>query len=101
MARLWSPKTKFSTWRRLWVALAEGERELGLSISEDQIAALAIGQVDHVDFEAAEPTKERFRHDVMAHIMRLAMPRRSARSIIHLGATSCFVTDNADLIMMR
>jgi adenylosuccinate lyase len=100
MARLWSPQEKFSTWRRLWVALAEAQNALGLAISEEQIAALR-GQVDAIDFEAAERYEQRFRHDVMAHIHALGDAAPLARPIIHLGATSCFVTDNADLIVMR
>src|ERR1700691_5635219 len=100
MARLWSPQEKFSTWRRLWVALAEAQNALGLAISEEQIAALR-GQVDAIDFEAAERYERRFRHDVMAHIHALGDVAPVARPIIHLGATSCFVTDNADLIVMR
>jgi adenylosuccinate lyase len=100
MARLWSAQAKFSTWRRLWVALAEAERELGLNITAEQIAALA-AQVDSIDFDAALAYEKRFRHDVMAHIHALGDAAPAARAIIHLGATSCFVTDNADLILMR
>lgn len=100
MARLWSAQTKFSTWRRLWVALAEAERALGLKISEEQIAALR-AQVETIDFAAANAYERRFRHDVMAHIHAFGDAAPIARPIIHLGATSCFVTDNADLIMMR
>lgn len=100
MARLWSAQAKFSTWRRLWLALAEVQRELGLNISAEQIAALR-AQVDSIDFEAANAYERRFRHDVMAHIHTLGDAAPAARAIIHLGATSCFVTDNADLILMR
>jgi adenylosuccinate lyase len=100
MARLWSPREKFSTWRRLWVALAEAQRALGLAITEEQIAALR-AQVETIDFEAAERYERRFRHDVMAHIHALGDAAPAARPIIHLGATSCYVTDNADLILMR
>ncbi len=99
MARLWSPQAKFSTWRRLWVALAEAQCALGLKISEEQIAALR-AQVDLIDFDAANAYESRFRHDVMAHIHALGDVAPVARPIIHLGATSCFVTDNADLILM-
>src|SRR2546423_13381050 len=70
MAGLWSPQTKVSTWRRLWVALAEAERALGLAITEEQIAALR-DQVESIDFEAAGRYERRFRHDVMAHIHTL------------------------------
>src|SRR5438067_9959178 len=100
MARLWSPQAKVSTWRRLWVALAEAERALGLAITEEQIAALR-GQVESIDFETAGRYERRFRHDVMAHIHALGDAASVARPIIHLGATSCFVTDNADLILIR
>jgi adenylosuccinate lyase len=100
MARLWSPKVKSTTWRRLWVALAEAERALGLPITEDQVASLR-AQVESIDFEAAESYERRFRHDVMAHIHAYGDAAPSARPIIHLGATSCYVTDNADLILIR
>jgi adenylosuccinate lyase len=100
MARLWSSQMKFSTWRRLWVALAEAQRGLGLKITDEQIAALR-AQVETIDFEAANAYERRFRHDVMAHIHALGDAAPIARPIIHLGATSCFVTDNADLILIR
>jgi adenylosuccinate lyase len=100
MARLWSPQAKFSTWRRLWVALAEAQQSLGLHITAEQIAALR-GQLDTIDFDLANAYEKRFRHDVMAHIHALGDAAPLARPIIHLGATSCFVTDNADLILMR
>ena len=100
MAGLWSPQAKFSTWRRLWVALAEAERALGLNISEEQVAALR-AQVDTIDFAAAEAYERRFRHDVMAHVHALGDAAPLARPIIHLGATSCYVTDNTDLILIR
>jgi adenylosuccinate lyase len=100
MARLWSPQVKFSTWRRLWVALAEAQRTLGLNISAEQIEALR-SQVETIDFAAAEAYERRFRHDVMAHIHALGDAAPVARPIIHLGATSCFVTDNTDLILIR
>src|SRR5271166_2505124 len=100
MARLWSPQVKFSTWRRLWVAVAEAQRSLGLSITPEQIEALR-SQVETIDFAAAEAYERRFRHDVMAHIHALGDAAPSARPIIHLGATSCYVTDNTDLILIR
>src|SRR5271155_4475310 len=100
MARLWSSQMKFSTWRRLWVALAEAQRALGLQITEEQITALR-AQVETIDFEAANAYERRFRHDVMAHIHTFGDAAPIARPIIHLGATSCYVTDNADLILMR
>jgi len=100
MARIWSPQTRVSTWRRLWVALAEAQRALGLNITEEQVASLR-AQVETIDFDAAAAYERRFRHDVMAHIHALGDAAPVARPIIHLGATSCFVTDNADLILMR
>jgi adenylosuccinate lyase len=100
MAQVWSSQAKFSTWRRLWVALAEAQRSLGLNITEEQIADLR-SQTDTIDFKAADAYERRFRHDVMAHIHALGDAAPLARPIIHLGATSCFVTDNADLILMR
>jgi adenylosuccinate lyase len=100
MARLWSPQVKFSTWRRLWVALAEAERALGLAITEEQIGALR-AQVETIDFAAADAYERRFRHDVMAHVHAFGDVAPAARPIIHLGATSCYVTDNTDLILIR
>jgi adenylosuccinate lyase len=100
MAATWSPRSKFTTWRKLWVALAEAERELGLNIEEVQIEALRAG-VDTIDFAAAEAYERRFRHDVMAHIHAYGDAAPQARGIIHLGATSCYVTDNADVILIR
>ena len=100
MAELWSSQRKFSTWRRLCVALAEAERALGLPISETQIVALS-AQVDDIDFEAARRYEKRLRHDVMAHVHALSDAAPEARAIIHLGATSCYVTDNTDLILTR
>ncbi|WP_435015897.1 adenylosuccinate lyase [Tundrisphaera sp. TA3] len=100
MAELWSANTKFSTWRKLWVALAEAERELGLPISEAQVAELR-SKVDEIDFAAARAHEKRLRHDVMAHVHAYGDVAPTARPIIHLGATSCYVTDNTDLILLR
>ena len=100
MSEIWSPQRKFSTWRRLWVALAEAEAELGLPISAGQIAQLK-EHVDDVDFEAAGEYERRLRHDVMAHVRAYGDVCPDARGIIHLGATSCFVTDNTDLLLLR
>ncbi len=100
MAEVWSSQRKFSTWRRLWVALAEAERALGLPITEAQIEALR-AKVDDIDFEAARRHEKRLRHDVMAHVHTLGDAVPEARAIIHLGATSCYVTDNTDLILTR
>jgi adenylosuccinate lyase len=100
MAELWSAQRKHSTWRRLWVALAEAERELGLNIEPSQIDELR-AKVDDIDFVAARHHEKRLRHDVMAHVHALGDVAPSARPIIHLGATSCYVTDNTDLILIR
>lgn len=100
MSRLWSPQSIHSTWRRLWVALAEAERELGLSIGDAQIAELK-SAVDSIDFSRAAQFERELRHDVMAHVHAYGEQCPSARGIIHLGATSCYVTDNTDLILFR
>ncbi len=100
MAELWSEQRKHSTWRRLWVALAEAERELGIEISEAQIAELK-SATDDIDFTLAAKYEKELRHDVMAHVHAYGDRCPSARGIIHLGATSCYVTDNTDLILMR
>ncbi len=100
MAELWSGQRKFSTWRRLWVALAEAERDLGLNITADQIADLKV-HTDDIDFAAARAHEKRLRHDVMAHVHTYGDVASIARPIIHLGATSCYVTDNTDLILIR
>ncbi len=100
MSALWGPQRKFSTWRKLWVALAEAEAELGLPITPAQIAELR-SKVDDIDFTAAETYERKLRHDVMAHVHAYGDVCPSARPIIHLGATSCYVTDNTDLILMR
>jgi adenylosuccinate lyase len=100
MIALWGPRRKFSTWRRLWVALAEAEAELGLPITRTQIEQLR-AHVDDIDFEAAERHEQRLRHDVMAHVHAYGDVCPDARAIIHLGATSCYVTDNTDLILLR
>ncbi|MEX2187315.1 MAG: adenylosuccinate lyase [Pirellulales bacterium] len=100
MTALWSDDRKFRTWRRLWVALAEAEAELGLDISPAQIAELA-ANVENIDFDAAAQYERRLRHDVMAHVHAYGDVCPAARPIIHLGATSCYVTDNTDLILIR
>jgi adenylosuccinate lyase len=100
MSRLWGDQMKFRTWRQLWVWLAEAEAELGLAISREQIEELR-GQIDNIDFAAANAHERRLRHDVMAHVHTYGDQCPSARGIIHLGATSCYVTDNTDLMLMR
>ncbi len=100
MSGLWSAQRKFETWRRMWIALAEAEQELGLPISEDQLQELR-QHVDQIDFEKAATYERQLRHDVMAHIHTYGDVCPTARGIIHLGATSCFVTDNTDLLLLR
>ncbi len=100
MLRVFSPQRKFSTWRRLWCALAEAERELGLPIAEEQIAEMR-RNVDNIDFDAARAFEKQTRHDVMAHIAAFGTICPTAKPIIHLGATSAFVGDNTDLIQTR
>lgn len=100
MSRVWSPRTKFSTWRRLWVALAKAEKELGLDITDAQVRELE-SKVDDIDFAYAETEERRLRHDVMSHIHTFAKACPAAAPIIHLGATSCFITDNTELIQLR
>jgi adenylosuccinate lyase len=95
-----SPEKKFRTWRRLWVALAEAEHELGLPISEAQVEELRVYQ-DDVNYEVAEARERQVRHDVMAHIYAYGEQCPRAKGIIHLGATSAYVTDNTDLLQMR
>ncbi|MDG2390351.1 MAG: adenylosuccinate lyase [Planctomycetaceae bacterium] len=100
MATLWSAQKKHSTWRKLWIALAESQRELGLDISELQIEQMK-ASVDDIDFDVAAKHEKALRHDVMAHVHTFGDQCPDARAIIHLGATSCFVTDNSELIMIR
>jgi adenylosuccinate lyase len=100
MSRIFSPAFKFGCWRRLWLALAEAERDLGLPISEEAIRALR-DQLDTVDTARAAELERDLRHDVMAHVHHLAEQAPEARGIIHLGATSAFVGDNTDLIQHR
>jgi len=100
MSQLFSQRTRILTWRRLWIALAEAQRELGLKITARQIAELKRAAED-IDFDLAAQYERRFRHDVMAHLYAFAERAPAARGILHLGATSAFVVDNADLIIMR
>ncbi len=100
MKRIFSPDTKFRTWRKLWIALAESERELGLDITEEQIAELK-AHVNDIDYERAAKYEHEVRHDVMAHVKTYGDACPGAKGIIHLGATSCYVGDNTDIIVMR
>ena len=95
-----SPENKFRNWRKLWIALAEIEKDLGLEISEDQIQELK-EQAENIDYTKAAEYEKKFRHDVMAHVHAYGDVAPSAKGIIHLGATSAFVGDNTDLIQMR
>ncbi len=100
MQKLFSDDTKFTTWRRLWIALAESERELGLPITQEQIDELK-AHVDDIDYEFAAQREHEVRHDVMAHVLTYGEKCPNARGIIHLGATSCYVGDNTDILLMR
>ena len=100
MQTLWGEPRRIALWRRLWLALAEAERELGLDIPEAAIAQMR-AHLDDADLSIAARYERRFRHDVMAHIHAFADQAPAARPYLHLGATSAFVTDNADLILMR
>ncbi|EDW96960.1 adenylosuccinate lyase [Drosophila teissieri] len=100
MQFLFSDQNKFSTWRRLWVWLAKAESRLGLEISDAQIAEMEL-QISNIDFEAAAAEERLTRHDVMAHVHVFAKQCPSAAPVIHLGATSCYVGDNTDLIVLR
>ncbi len=100
MLHLFSAEMRIETWRRLWVALARAEQELGLPITKEQVAELE-AHVTDIDFDLAAAREKEVRHDVMAHVYAYGKAAPSAAGIIHLGATSCYVTDNADLILYR
>jgi len=100
MQAVWSPQRKFSTWRRLWLALAEAEQELGLDITPEQLAQLR-EHLDDIDFDAAAAYEKKLRHDVMAHVHTFGDAAPAARPIIHLGATSQFVGCNSELLLIR
>ena len=99
MQNLFSEDTKFKTWRRLWIALAETEKELGLPITEEQIAELKAHQ-DDINYDVAVAREKEVRHDVMSHVYAYGVQCPHAKGIIHLGATSCYVGDNTDIIIM-
>ena len=99
MQYIFSPEKKFRTWRKLWIALAETEKELGLPITDEQISELKEHQ-DDINFEAAKEREKLVRHDVMSHVYAYGLQCPKAKGIIHLGATSCYVGDNTDLILM-
>lgn len=100
MSYLFSDDMKFKTWRKLWIALAEGEKELGLNISQEQIEELKLNEAN-INFEVAEQREKVIRHDVMSHVYAYGEQCPKAKGIIHLGATSCYVGDNTDLIIMK
>lgn len=99
MQYIFSPEKKFRTWRKLWIALAETEKELGLSITQEQIDELKAHQ-DEINFEVAKEREKLVRHDVMSHVYAYGVQCPKAKGIIHLGATSCYVGDNTDIIIM-
>lgn len=100
MLALWSPQRRHGLWRRLWLALAEAEQALGVPIPDEAIAQMR-AHLDDIDFTAVASYERRFRHDVMAHVHAFGDVAPAARGFIHYGATSCFVTDNAELLLMR
>ena len=99
MQYIFSPDKKFRTWRRLWIALAETEKELGLPITQEQIDELKAHK-DEINFDVAKEREKLVRHDVMSHVYAYGVQCPTAKGIIHLGATSCYVGDNTDIIIM-
>ena len=100
MSHIFSPQRKFSTWRRLWLALAEAQAELGLEIDQSQLDEMG-SHLDDIDWQAAADYEKQLRHDVMAHVHAFGDSFPAALPVIHLGATSCYVTDNGYLIIFR
>ena len=100
MLSIFSPQMKFSTWRKLWIALAVSEKELGLNITDEQIEEMQ-SHIEDIDFKRAAEFESKLRHDVMAHVHTFGEQCPKAMPIIHLGATSAFVGDNTDIIVMR
>ena len=100
MQYIFSPDMKFRTWRRLWIALAETEKELGLDITDEQIAELK-EHAEDINYEVAKEREKKVRHDVMSHVYAYGQQCPKAKGIIHLGATSCYVGDNTDIIVMH
>ena len=99
MQYIFSPDMKFRTWRKLWIALAETEKELGLNITQEQIDELK-ANADNINYEVAKEREKQVRHDVMSHVYAYGVQCTKAKGIIHLGATSCYVGDNTDIIVM-
>lgn len=100
MLELFSPDTRYQTWRRLWVSLARAEMELGLPITGQQVAELE-EHITDIDYDCVSKREKEVRHDVMAHVYTYGQAAPSAAGVIHLGATSCYVTDNADMVIYR
>ena len=100
MQEIFSPDRKFKTWRRLWIALARAESELGLPVTPEQVAEME-AQAENINYEDAQKRERQVRHDVMAHVYAYGLQCPKAKGIIHLGATSCYVGDNTDIILMR
>ena len=100
MLALFSQDTRYQTWRKLWVALARAEMELGLPVTAEQVAELE-AHITDIDYECVRLREKEVRHDVMAHVYAYGKAAPGAAGIIHLGATSCYVTDNADLVIYR
>tara|TARA_Y100001970_G_scaffold102418_1_gene128608 strand:+ start:679 stop:2154 length:1476 start_codon:yes stop_codon:yes gene_type:complete len=100
MNYIWSSNKKFTTWRKLWIYLAEGEKELGLNITDDQLNEMKTFKND-INYDVAEKKEREVRHDVMSHVFAFGVQCPKAKHIIHLGATSCFITDNTELIQLR
>ena len=100
MQYIFSPDMKFRTWRKLWIALAETEKELGLSITDEQIEELK-ANAENINYDVAKEREKVCRHDVMSHVYAYGVQCPKAKGIIHLGATSCYVGDNTDIIVMN
>ncbi len=100
MNALWSNNSRYSTWRKLWVALAETEKELGLNITDEQINEMK-ANVENIDYDIVSARERECRHDVMAHVYEFGIKCPQAKPIIHLGATSCYVTDNTEVFLMK
>ena len=99
MKEIFSPDRKFKTWRRLWIALAKSEKALGLNITDEQIAEMEKFK-DDINYDVAKAREKEVRHDVMSHVYAYGVQCPKAKAIIHLGATSCYVGDNTDIIIM-
>ena len=100
MLELFSPDTRYQTWRRLWVSLAKAEMKLGLPITQQQVTELE-DHIEDIDYDCVSKREKEVRHDVMAHVYAYGQAAPSAAGVIHLGATSCYVTDNADMVIYR